>query len=168
MQRRVSDAMEAFKCDVGSRMCMSEVQFELHCCKNRMHLQGAELRTKFKSLDKDKNNNIDFSEYLRWRLKDSPFESDKHYNQEAIDIAASCFQPYETEPPASRPLPEGSEPVVDPKNEVDIAASPPVDSDQTPYAGCLQLPPAAPDYRIEFLENMFSRFDIDGDGYITK
>merc|ERR1719487_1859657 len=40
MQQRVSDAMEAFKLEVGSRMCMSEVQFELHCCKNGMHKEG--------------------------------------------------------------------------------------------------------------------------------
>jgi len=110
MQRRVSDAWEAFKREVGSRK-MSELQFELHCCKNGMHKQGAHLRTIFQSLDKDSDKNIDFSEYLRWRLKDSPFESDQHYNQGAIDIAAPCFQTDETEPPASRPLPEGSEPV---------------------------------------------------------
>merc|ERR1712232_1424249 len=84
MQRRVSDAVEAFKREVGSSMRMSEAQFELHCCKNGMAgrgWQGAKLRAIFQSLDKDSDNNIDFSEYLRWRLKDSPFESDHHYNQ---------------------------------------------------------------------------------------
>merc|ERR1711971_698945 len=97
MQTRVSEAKEAWEREVGQGMCMNEAQFANHCCKNRMFLLDAELCKKFKSLDKDSNGNLDFTEYLRWRLKQSSFEIDRYpgCNQGTIDKVASFFKAYD-------------------------------------------------------------------------
>merc|ERR1719454_867163 len=94
----VIKARSSFMEGTGGSDGMTKEQFRLKCYIAGYCLTEEELDEAFQSIDKDDNGNVDFIEYLRWRMQDDRFAHLQFNDDNAVYIhqIAEFFRMYDT------------------------------------------------------------------------
>jgi len=77
-KKKVLQARKSFFQETGGSPIMTREQFQVRCYKNGYCLSEEELDEAMAELDKDDSGYVEFTEYLRWRLRDDRFAHLQH------------------------------------------------------------------------------------------